>query len=845
MIHAAALLLCAFTFALSLMLYAHTGERAFRIYAIIATGLLGFLLFMNNVPGLYPIPDSVVSLPELALSLILFTSVLITKRQTEQTQATLATLRESEEKYRGLIERSFDLIFMLDLRGKIIYLSPACERMLGYSQDELLHAEIKTLLKETDHFSLDNAYTNILKHRSSVGLTLDVERKDERFATLEFHISPVFRNAKVIGVQGIARDITESRRTEQKLRESEDRLWAIASATPFPIEVMNEDSTILFVNTAFCNLVGRRFETLIGQPSPIFRRKDTPAGNILKKLTTKGQIENFESYIIKPDGSRLWISGAIQKITFDEHPAFLTGFVDITKRKLAEEALRESEKRFKDLFKSSPNAIFVKDLQGTVLDVNPAACKLHQIKRSELIGMNDSQLLSNGTKLDTLKNYQNLFNGRSDYFEGYINTKDKRTVPVEIRANRINYSRQPAILLHVNDISERKQLEAQLLHAQKMEAIGKLAGGIAHDFNNLLTAISSYSELLLSNPDMDSPTRQDVREIQKAGERAAMLTRQLLAFGRKQIIQPEAINLNDIVKDLFNMLQRVIGENIELEIALLPDLLPVWADPAQIQQVVLNLCINARDAMPKGGKLTITTRNVSERDILNYTPEHEHGQRFTELQVVDTGVGIDPELQQRIFEPFFTTKQVNKGTGLGLSVVYGIIKQHQGIIQVDSKRGKGTTLRIYLPVKDVTLKPKIIKEETMTELFGTETIMVVEDDASVRKVAVRILSGMGYKTVTAPNGMEALKIFESQQDEIDLVLMDVVMPKYSGPDTYKRLNQIRPHLPVVFVTGYDVNSEIRDVDILEKRCVNLLQKPYTRESLSTKIRELLDGNGGP
>ena len=752
----------------------------------------------------------------------------------------MKSLRESEEKYRGLIERSFNMIFMLDLRGTITYVSPACERMLGYKANELQGAQLTQFLKETDRISLEKAYENILKHHTKVGFTLDLERKDNKFSTFEFYISPIYKNGKITGVQGVTRDITENKRTEKKLRESEERLWAIASATPFPIEISNDDAVILFANEAFCSLVGRRFETLIGQPSPILGQFKSKTGILSDEIQSNNQLNNFESCITKRDGEKIWVSGAIQKITFDDLPAYLTGFVDISERKRAEEALRESEKRFKDLFKSSPNAIFVKDLKGNVLDVNPAACRLHRINRDDLIGMNDSQLLSTKNNHEIFQNYRKLFNGSKDYFEGLVNTKDQKTVPVEIRANRINYSSKPAILLHVNDISERKHLEQQLLHAQKMEAIGKFAGGIAHDFNNLLTAINSYSDIIMDNLAIDDPTRRDVEEIQKAGERAAMLTRQLLAFGRKQIMQPEVLNINESIKDLLNMLRRIIGENIELKISLLPDLKLIYADPAQIQQVVINLCINARDAMAKGGILTIKTRNVSETDILEFKPAKRTGQAFVELQIIDTGTGIDKDIQQRIFEPFFTTKDINKGTGLGLSVVYGIVKQHQGIIQLDSVKNKGTNFKLYFPVHHAETVPHSIKEDDMTNLYGNETILIVEDDASVRKVAVRILNGMGYKTITAPNGMDALKIFEMEKDTIDLVVMDVVMPKYSGPDTYKMISHIRPHLPVIFVTGYDVNSEIKEIDFQENKNVNLLQKPYTKESLSKKIRELLD-----
>jgi len=841
MIYAIIIFLTLLSILWSLLIYKKSKEYIFKYFIGFTSGFLIYLLLKSNILQPNNIPNlNTAMIADFLLIVILLTTIFLTRQFMIHKEHDMKIMRESEEKYRGLIERSFNMIFMLDIRGTITYVSPACERMLGYKANELQGAQLTRFLRETDRISLQKAYENILKHHTNIGFTLDLERKDNKFSTFQFYISPIYKNGKITGVQGVTRDITENKRTEKKLRESEERLWAIASATPFPIEISNDDAIILFANEAFCSLVGRRFESLIGKPSPILGQFKNKTGILSDDVQNNNQLNNFESCITRRDGAKIWVSGAIQKIMFDDLPAYLTGFVDISVRKRAEEALRESEKRFKDLFKSSPNAIFVKDLKGNVLDVNPAACRLHHINRDDLIGMNDSHLLSTKNNNEMFQNYRKLFNGSKDYFEGFINTKDQKTVPVEIRANRINYSSKPAILLHVNDISERKHLEQQLLHAQKMEAIGKFAGGIAHDFNNLLTAINSYSDIIMDNLDIDDPTRQDVEEIQKAGERAAMLTRQLLAFGRKQIMQPKVININESIKDLLNMLRRIIGDNIELKISLLPDLKLIYADPAQIQQVVINLCINARDAMAKGGMLTIKTQNITEMDILEHKQGRRTGQDFVELQIIDTGTGIDKAIQQRIFEPFFTTKEISKGTGLGLSVVYGIVKQHQGIIQLDSIKNKGTNFKLYFPVRHATTAPNIIKEDDMTNLYGNETILIVEDDVSVRKVAVRILNGMGYKTITAPNGMDALKIFEQGKDVIDLVVMDVVMPKYSGPDTYKKISHIRPRLPVIFVTGYDVNSEIKEIDFKQNRHVNLLQKPYTKESLSKKIRELLD-----
>jgi signal transduction histidine kinase len=389
------------------------------------------------------------------------------------------------------------------------------------------------------------------------------------------------------------------------------------------------------------------------------------------------------------------------------------------------------------------------------------------------------------------------------------------------------------------DITERKQLEAQLVQSQKMEAIGRLAGGVAHDFNNILTAILGYSDVLLAQAGQDHPWREDLDEIRKAGERAASLTKQLLAFSRKQVLAPEVINLNTVVANVDKILRRVIGEDLELVMSGDASLAPVRADPGQIEQVLLNLAVNARDAMPRGGRLTVETRNV----VLDEAYAREHVPivpgRYVLLQVSDTGEGMDRETRSHIFEPFFTTKEMGKGTGLGLSTVYGIIKQSGGFIWVDSEPGKGTVFQIHLPPSD---SPRAVGNPggsgAGAERGGGETIFVVEDEDSVRSLARGILQANGYTVFDFSSGEAALSQLTANPEPVHLLLTDVVMPRLDGPQLAARVTALRPDIRVVYMSGYtDSSFGGRGLGKLD---APLIQKPFTPEMLAKRIRETLD-----
>ena len=411
-----------------------------------------------------------------------------------------------------------------------------------------------------------------------------------------------------------------------------------------------------------------------------------------------------------------------------------------------------------------------------------------------------------------------------------LNEEDEKFLEIIISAIRIEEE-------HYLTEKALKRSNEQLVQAQKMEAVGRLAGGIAHDFNNLLTAIRGYSELLLANIQDDNSCREDIEEIKKAADRGASLTKQLLAFSRKQAIQPQIVNLNTVITDMDKMLKRLIGENIELRLFLNPDIINIKVDPGQIGQMIVNLAINALDAMPEGGKLIIETNNVKLDE--SYISEHLTAKPgdYVMLAVSDTGCGMDAETQSHIFEPFFTTKEKDKGTGLGLATIYGIVKQHNGHIYVYSEAGKGTVFKIYLPQFKENIVPEQ-EQKTLQSMRNEETILVVEDEDSIRILIDKILKKNGYRVLTANNGTEAISICEQYKEPIHLMLVDVGLPEIKGTELAKRLLIIKPEMKLLFMSGY-TDSHIIDYDLLSKESP-FIQKPFTPDILAKKIREVLN-----
>ncbi|HBB96464.1 MAG TPA: hypothetical protein DC054_13840 [Blastocatellia bacterium] len=512
-------------------------------------------------------------------------------------------------------------------------------------------------------------------------------------------------------------------------------------------------------------------------------------------------------------------------------------------RKRAEQELSKSEERYRDLVENAHDIIYSHDLQGNYTSMNKAAELITGYTPEEALSMNLSQMMP-AEYLPTAQEMVNrkLAGEKVTAYETELIAKDGHRVAVEANTKLVFQDGVPVGVQGIaRDVTERKQLEDQLRQSQKLEGIGQLAGGVAHDFNNLLTAINGYTSLALQRLDEHNSVRPYLEEVKKAGDRAANLTRQLLAFGRKQILQPIPLDLNSIVSDMNKMLRRLIGEDINLAAKLATDLRRIKADPGQIEQVLMNLVVNARDAMPQGGKLTIETTNV-ELD-LEYTSTHVgvNPGAYVVLAVSDTGTGMSEQVRKQIFEPFFTTKEKGKGTGLGLSTVYGVVKQSEGNIWVYSEPNHGTTFRVYLPALASTSISSEAKAAESPIPRGSETVLLVEDEEVVRGLARQILEDAGYHVLVAQQGEEAVRLCNEHTSEIHLLLTDVVMPGAGGKVVAERLSALRPGIKVLFMSGY-TDEAIVHHGVLDSN-VKFIQKPFSPLGLSKKVREVLDSNG--
>jgi len=511
----------------------------------------------------------------------------------------------------------------------------------------------------------------------------------------------------------------------------------------------------------------------------------------------------------------------------------------MTERNVAAQALAESEAHYRVLFERHPNPLWVYDLEtAAFLAVNEAAVQHYGYSRQEFLGMR-LEAIRPQEDVERLRDYRSTLEaGLVEAGEWRHRKKDGTIIDVDITRHTLTFAGRPAALAIARDITQRKSLEAQLLQAQKMEAVGRLAGGVAHDFNNLLTAILGSADLLLESLGPDHSEREEAEEIRKAALRAADLTRQLLAFSRQQVLAPQVLDLNEVVANMDKMLRRVIGEDIDLRTAPSRDLGAVRADRGQLEQVVMNLAVNARDAMPKGGKLTIETANMELDEA--YAREHPVVKpgSYVMLAVSDTGVGMDAETRARIFEPFFTTKPKGKGTGLGLATVYGIVKQSGGYIWAYSEPGRGTSFKIYLPrVEDVAV-PARSTPATTPSLRGSETILLVEDQEEVRRLVRRVLEARGYTVLVAASGAEALQVAATHAGPIQLLVTDVIMPAMSGREVGLLVAAARPEAKVLYLSGYADESIVHH-GVLEPG-IAFLQKPFTAQGLARKVREVLD-----
>lgn len=567
----------------------------------------------------------------------------------------------------------------------------------------------------------------------------------------------------------------------------------------------------------------------------------------LKQKLSDHAPTTYEIEAIRKDGTRVPVEVSSRLIYRDRRPIGVQGSVrDISERRRAEEVVRASDQRFRDLVENANDIIFTCDMLGNITSLNRAGERVTGYTAEEALKMNIAQAVSP----DDIAKVRHMLSRKraadvATMYDLELITKSGGRAAVEISSRAILKDGEAVGVQGIaRDITDRKRMEddlrasqAQLQQSQRLEAVGQLAGGVAHDFNNLLTAIIGYSDFALRKMRANNPIRRDIEEIKKAANRAASLTRQLLAFSRKQILKPEILDLNLVVGDMHKMLERLIGEDIDLVTTLGSDADPVKADRGQLEQIIMNLVVNARDAMPFGGSVTIETANVVFDEA--YTAAHVPVKpgKYAMLAVSDSGLGMDANTQLHIFEPFFTTKELGKGTGLGLSTVYGIVKQSGGFIWVYSELNVGTTFKIYLPsLTELHFDQELMSIDT-AERSETGTVLLVEDDPLVRNVALRALESAGYKVLESGNGHGALAMAHSCDDEIDLLITDVVMPLMGGRELAQELSALHPKTSILFMSGYTDDAVVRH-GIMDKD-IEYLQKPFTPESLVRRVSEVL------
>ena len=643
----------------------------------------------------------------------------------------------------------------------------------------------------------------------------------------------------------LTEEIAERRQAQEALRASEARYRRLFEAAKDGILILDATTgEIIDVNPFLIHLLQYPREEFLGRRLwEMGAFKDLEAcKTAFRELQDKEQIRYEDLPLETSDGRLIAVEFVSNVYQVDRLKVIQCNIRDISDRRRTEEAMRASEERYRDLFENANDIIYTLNLEGNFTSLNKSGERITGYTQAEIREQNIVQLVvPESQELIRQLMVQKSAQEPTAPYEMEIVTKDGQRVALEV-SNRLMYQQngKPVGIQGIaRDVTERKQLQLQLSQSQKMEAIGRLAGGVAHDFNNHLGIIIGYSELLLERLGPDDPLRKNARMIKEAGLRSAALTRQLLAFSRRQVFEPKVLNLNEVVTEIEKMLRPLIGEDIELVTLLNPELGKVRADPSQIDQVIMNLAVNSRDAMPQGGRLTIETANVELDESYARTHVTVQAGSYVMLAVSDTGMGMDTETQTHMFEPFFTTKEKGKGTGLGLAMAYGIVKQSGGYIWVYSEPGQGTTFKIYLPRLEAGVREAETERVSSAALQGEETVLLVEDEGMLRELAREFLQSSGYTVLEAGNGAEAIEVSKRHQGLIHLLMTDVVMPGMSGRELTQRMKGHRPDTKVLYVSGYTDDVVLRN-GMLEPGTA-FLQKPFTRDTLMHKVRDVLEG----
>jgi PAS domain S-box-containing protein len=757
--------------------------------------------------------------------------------------ATQESLRSSEARYSAFFESTSDAMLMIDVDTKTIrYANPAACRMFGYLETELCGMALTDIHPRDSWSHVVTRFCSAAAGAQHPAPDIPCVKKDGTIVYMDITGTPLTIDGRTTLV-GVFRDVTERRQAQCTLSASESRYRRLFESAKDGILILDGTTgRIVDVNPFLLELTGYSRAEFLGQHLwEIGAFKNVNAAKVaFAELLAKKYVRYEHLPLEARDGRTIAVEVVSNVYRVEDEKVIQCNVRDITERRRIEGELRVLERAVRAV----SQGILITDAfapDHPIIYASPGFERLSGYSAADVMGRNCRLLQGADTDPASLSSLRSAIREGRDCAVDLLNyRKDGTTFWNHLALSPVRDAEGHVVnFVGVQtDVTERRLLESQFRQAQKMEAVGRLAGGVAHDFNNLLSVILSYGDMLLADMKPGEPMRDDIEEIHKAGKRATDLTRQLLMFSRQQVLAPKVLDLNDVLTSMDKMLQRILGADVDLVSLPTQPLGRVRADPSGIEQVIMNLVVNARDAMPTGGKLTMETANV----VLDqaYAAAHlgvKPGPHVM-LAVTDTGIGIDQATLARIFEPFFTTKVSGKGTGLGLSTVFGVVQQSGGSVWVYSEVGRGTTFKVYLPRVDAAVE-QVGVTVPPTTLRGSETILLVEDDDQVRVVARGILRRSGYHVIEARNAGEALLHSEQNPTTIHLLLSDVVMPQMSGPELAKRLTSVRPHMKVLCMSGYTDDSIVRH-GVLEAH-IAYLQKPITPETLTTRVREVLDG----
>jgi two-component system cell cycle sensor histidine kinase/response regulator CckA len=754
------------------------------------------------------------------------------RKRTEQEIAELA----------AIVESSGDAIIGMTLDCKITNWNRGAERMYGYAAEEVIGSHVSVLAPPGQIDFASEILTRIGQGQSAGSYEAVTVTKQGRPLSTSFTISPV-RNqpGQIVGVSAIGRDITSQRQAEQALSRSQEQYRLLFDCSPIPMWVLDRQTlAFLELNEAAIRLYG-------------FSREEFLARTILD-IQVEKEVRDLLGNPQRPKGpqdAQIWRhrkkDGSVLDVEINCHNVSLWGIEadlvvaqDVTARRENERKLMQSEERFSKSFRCCPMPVTISTrAEGRYIDVNEGFVKMLGYESHEVIGRTAHELGVWVVPEQRRALVERLTqSGRISGLDCQFRTKSGEIRDTQVFAELITLSDTSCILGITIDVTEAKRLQEQYLQAQKMEAVGRLAGGVAHDFNNMLSVIMGYCDMSSELLDPESRVLNSIHQVRKAAERAADLTRQLLAFSRHEVLHPSVLNLNAVVNNVSKMLLRMVGEDIALKFVPGVALGTVRADLRQVEQVLMNLAVNSRDAMPNGGTILIATSNVElDQSYSCRQPEVPPGS-YVMLSVGDTGCGMDAKTMDRVFEPFFTTKGPGEGTGLGLSMVYGTMKQSGGHVRVESEPGRGTTFKLYFPRINEPAISLIPPPPDAMPLGGSETILVVEDDDALRELTVGLLESGGYKVLGAKDGPSAIEIAHAYTENIDLVLTDVIMPTMGGGTLVAQLKESRPDLRGTYMSGYAGNL-IANYGVLDSG-KTLLHKPFTKKSLLRHVRNMLD-----